>query len=123
MADITEKLERLAALLEKGLITREEFDQQKQQLLSGGGNNGSSRPTSVGSYRITDEIGQGGMGVVYQGRHRSETFASRQGGDVAIKVLHAQYASRPDIVERFEREARSASGDAKRKRGGGGDTS
>ena len=45
------------------------------------------------------------MGQVYRGRHRTEAFAERQGGDVAIKVLHAQYASRPEIVERFTREA------------------
>jgi TM2 domain-containing membrane protein YozV len=30
----TEQLERLAALREKGLLTQQEFDQQKQQLLS-----------------------------------------------------------------------------------------
>ncbi len=34
MADVTEKLERLAGLLEKGLLTREEFDEQKAALLA-----------------------------------------------------------------------------------------
>jgi serine/threonine protein kinase len=105
MADVTEKLERLAALLDRELITRDQFEKQRDALLAEPAPSAGARPTSVGSYRVTGEIGQGGMGVVYRGRHRSETFAERQGGDVAIKVLHAQYASRADIVERFEREA------------------
>ncbi len=41
MPDITEKLERLAGLLEKGLLTREEFDEQKAALLA------QSRPGSA----------------------------------------------------------------------------
>ena len=45
------------------------------------------------------------MGEVFRAHHRTEAFAARAGGDVAIKVLHSQYASRPDIVERFEQEA------------------
>jgi serine/threonine-protein kinase len=106
MADVTEKLEKLMHMLDRGLITREEFDAQKQQLMVGAGTiPPSSRPTSLGSYRLTGEIGVGGMGRVYRGRHRSESFASRQGGDVAIKLLHAQYSERPEIMERFEREA------------------
>ena len=32
-------------------------------------------------------------------------FAERQGGDVAIKLLHSQYAEEPAFLERFEREA------------------
>ena len=62
-------------------------------------------PERIGRYRVIRCIGRGGMGIVYQARHRSESFATRQGGDVALKVLHAHYASRADIVERFEREA------------------
>jgi hypothetical protein len=45
------------------------------------------------------------MGAVYRGRHRSETIADRQGGDVAIKVMHAQFARNPEFQARFEREA------------------
>jgi serine/threonine protein kinase len=45
------------------------------------------------------------MGAVYRGRHRSGTIADRQGGDVAIKVMHAQYARNPAFQARFEREA------------------
>ena len=95
-----DQLEKLAKLFHDGIITREELDQQKRGLLSGAS---SGRPSTIGSYQITGDIGQGGMGRVYRARHRTAEFADRQGGDVAIKVLHAQYAERADIVERFER--------------------
>ncbi|MDF9717443.1 serine/threonine-protein kinase, partial [Nocardioides sp. ChNu-99] len=52
-----------------------------------------------GSYRVTDQIGQGGMGVVY---------AAEQAGlgrTVALKVLAPQYAAQGDYQERFVREA------------------
>jgi serine/threonine-protein kinase len=53
-------------------------------------------------YDVIRVIGEGGMGVVYEGTHR------RIGQRVAIKVLHPAMMSSPDIVERFEREARAA---------------
>ena len=61
--------------------------------------------TRIGAYRIIDTIGQGGMGVVYRGRHRMSGVAKREGGDVAIKVMHAQYAQDEAHCQRFEREA------------------
>jgi serine/threonine protein kinase len=55
----------------------------------------------VGSYRITDEIGAGGMAVVYKGYQES------LGRHVAIKALKTSLTSDPSIVTRFEREAMS----------------
>jgi len=55
----------------------------------------------VGSYRIAKLLGEGGMGAVYLGEHPAI------GSKVAIKMLHAQYAAKPTIVERFFNEARS----------------
>ena len=69
MADVTEKLKDLAQLFREGIITREELEQQKRELLSGGGAAAGARPSTVGSYRITGEIGVGGMGRVYQCPH------------------------------------------------------
>ncbi len=113
---VPEQLEKLAALLEAGQITQEEYDGLKGALVagalggptSGPGPTGASDPgmrSAVGAYQLLSVIGEGGMGVVYRGRHRSRAIADRQGGDVAIKVMHAQYAHNADYRDRFEREA------------------
>ncbi|MEV5319649.1 PQQ-binding-like beta-propeller repeat protein [Streptomyces sp. NPDC052687] len=54
-------------------------------------------PRSLGGYRLLDRLGAGGMGVVYRGR-------SRSGREVAVKVVHAQYAQDPVFRTRFRQE-------------------
>ncbi|MEU6543685.1 serine/threonine-protein kinase [Streptomyces sp. NPDC046859] len=54
-------------------------------------------PKSVGGYRLLDRLGAGGMGAVYRGRARS-------GREVAVKVVHAQYAEDPVFRTRFRQE-------------------
>ena len=56
--------------------------------------------TRVGPDEITAPLGQGGMGEVYKAR---DTRLQR---DVAIKVLPPLFASDPERMARFEREAR-----------------
>jgi serine/threonine-protein kinase len=56
-----------------------------------------------GRYRVLDTIGTGGMGQVYLAEHVA--IQKR----VALKVLHPEYSSKHDIVERFRQEAISAS--------------
>ena len=53
-------------------------------------------------YRIVDKIGVGGMADVYLGE---DTLLGRQ---VAIKVLHANFANDDEFVTRFNREAQAA---------------
>lgn len=53
-------------------------------------------------YRATEKIGSGGMADVYKAV--DETL----GRTVAIKVLHAHYASDPGFVARFRQEAQAA---------------
>jgi serine/threonine-protein kinase len=57
----------------------------------------------LGSYTITRCIGEGGMGVVYEGVHES------LGKRVAIKTLHGAHGPDSDeLVERFVREGKAA---------------
>jgi serine/threonine protein kinase/tetratricopeptide (TPR) repeat protein len=57
--------------------------------------------TCLGPYEITVPLGAGGMGEVYRARD------TRLGRDVAIKVLPAEFASDPERLKRFEREAKA----------------
>ena len=56
-----------------------------------------------GRYRVLEVIGRGGMGVVYRVEHL------RMGKIAAMKVLHRDLASDPEVVARFEREAAAVS--------------
>ncbi|HKU38567.1 MAG TPA: tetratricopeptide repeat protein [Polyangiales bacterium] len=56
-----------------------------------------------GRYSVLQELGRGGMGVVYEGVH------DELGRPVAIKVLNLAWATDPTAVARFLREARTAS--------------
>src|SRR5262249_58902445 len=55
----------------------------------------------LGSYRVLDKLGEGGMGEVYRAR---DTKLNR---DVAIKVLPEIFVSDPERVARFQREAKT----------------
>ena len=60
------------------------------------------RLSRVGRCQLIARIGEGGMGVVYRGRHSELDL------DVAVKFLHEHLAQKPGTAERFLREARLA---------------
>ena len=56
--------------------------------------------TGLGFYEVVAKLGEGGMGEVYRAR---DTRLDRH---VAIKILREPFATDPDGIARFEREAR-----------------
>ncbi|WUH97811.1 serine/threonine protein kinase [Spirillospora sp. NBC_00431] len=63
-------------------------------------------PRTIGRCRILARIGAGGMAMIYFGR-------SGSGRPVAVKLMHAEFASEPEYRERFHHEVaatRAASG-------------
>ena len=56
----------------------------------------------VGGCDVLELLGEGGMGIVYKGRHRELDL------EVAVKFLHPHLTKRPGSAERFLREARLA---------------
>uniref|UniRef100_Q01TY9 Serine/threonine protein kinase n=1 Tax=Solibacter usitatus (strain Ellin6076) TaxID=234267 RepID=Q01TY9_SOLUE len=59
--------------------------------------------TRLGPYEIISPAGAGGMGEVYRARD------TRLDRTVAVKVLASNLTARPDVLQRFEREARAVS--------------
>ncbi len=56
--------------------------------------------STLGSFELVGLLGKGAMGRVFRGRH------VRLGREVAVKVLNPEFVARPDVVQRFFREAR-----------------
>jgi serine/threonine-protein kinase len=56
---------------------------------------------TLGRYRISAELGRGGMATVYR------AFDPQLARDVAIKVMHGAFTGRGDIERRFRREAQA----------------
>ena len=57
--------------------------------------------TEIGSYRILEKLGEGGMGVVYKA---VDTSLDRP---VAVKVLNPDLTHNPELVARFRSEAKA----------------
>jgi serine/threonine-protein kinase len=118
--------ERLAhALISRGLLTREEYQQCPPPEGAGGPGHLLVRLVRAGfltgnqarranqemdlllgqqipGYQLMEKLGQGSMGTVYKARQLSMDRL------VAVKVLLPRLAANPDFLERFTREAHLA---------------
>lgn len=54
-----------------------------------------------GKYKVIEELGRGGMGIVFLGK---DIYLDRK---VAIKFLLPEYENKPKVVRRFQREAQA----------------
>jgi len=59
---------------------------------------------TLGPYQIVEELGRGGMAIVYK------AFQPSLGRYVALKVLPEYSQHDPEFIARFQREARAAGG-------------
>jgi serine/threonine-protein kinase len=125
-ATVAVEEEKLAdALVSRGLIAREEWDQVRAAetgnglgvMLAGLVKAGfltaaqaqraalelTNRPAlQIPGYKLLDKIGQGSMGTVFKARQRSMDRI------VAIKILHPKLAANKDFRDRFLHEAHLA---------------
>jgi ABC-type branched-subunit amino acid transport system substrate-binding protein/tetratricopeptide (TPR) repeat protein len=98
--------ERAAVLLESAVVTARELGMEPlaaaAQTLLAEIEPGEAPDALFGDYRIEEEVGRGGMGVV----HRA--IDTRLDRPVALKLIAPELAEDPDFRERFLRESRVA---------------
>ena len=80
-----------AELMHRGWLT----PFQANKLLQGRGGE-----LALGAYILRKKLGEGGMGEVFEARHRN------MGRVVALKLIRKERLANPQAVRRFEREVR-----------------
>lgn len=105
--DLAEEIRELFPTIAQMEGLRIQTDQEERQARDDGIAHhgpiaGELKLRQLGDFRIIREIGRGGMGVVYEAE---QTSLKRT---VAVKVLPLLSLLKPELAQRFEREARTA---------------
>jgi serine/threonine-protein kinase len=79
-------------LMQRGWLTVYQMNQLQQ---------GNARDLVLGSYRILDLLGEGGVSQVFRAWHTAKKQI------VALKVVRKEFLSNPDIVRQFQQEGRT----------------
>ncbi len=82
----------------------EQLKARNAPLPGGAATLGGPRPETLGDFRILQEVGRGGMGIVYEAEQQS------LGRRVAVKILPRSSLHNPRLLNRFHREAQTAAG-------------
>ena len=91
----TELLREIESLLQRESRAENFLEPGPENTLEAG-----ALPEQIGPYKISWRLGAGGMGEVYRARD------TKLGRDVALKTLPREFASNPERLARFRREAR-----------------
>jgi len=83
-------------MVEAGIITTAQRENVEKKLRTQ-----TTGIQQLGNYKLVKKIGEGGMGLVYLAE---DTVAYRK---VALKVLNRKYATDPEFLGRFRREAQA----------------
>ncbi|MEZ6064936.1 MAG: serine/threonine-protein kinase [Planctomycetaceae bacterium] len=101
--DFTPSPESPRSGVERTLISTPPADGHGHSARSGGGSSlFDALPVDFGGYELLEEIGRGGMGVVYKARHKTLQAT------VAIKMIRSSQWASQDEIRRFYQEARAA---------------
>ena len=98
-AEHAERAEELRAAIRSTLDAVAMFEPLPRPAQPAGGTGG---PRRIGDYDLLREIGRGGMGVVFEARHRQRPDE----GSVAVKILPLAGLTGERALQRFEREVR-----------------
>lgn len=84
---------QIRVMVERGWLTAYQAEQLAQ---------GNGEGLFLGSYLLIEPLGEGGMGQVFKALHR------RINRLVALKIIRESLAADPEVIRRFQREARAA---------------
>lgn len=84
---------------EVGITPSAKTEALKEQIRGGSLTIVSQKVEGIRGYEIGEKLGEGAFGAVYRGVQKGI------GREVAIKIIHAAHANRPQFIRRFETEA------------------